>query len=129
MRVHPSLQRRVKVSLGVKASVDVPHYRARCHFWQIDPRFFFFVRSSASRESTTSDDDRETRRASGGHGEWRRLGLRSPDRLIRFDLFHGGFEGKFVEWIICFVKSMQCWQCTIVSIDVLLYERTRRSRN
>ena len=73
MRVHPSLSlslflslslslsaaRRVKVSLDVKASVDVPHYRTRCHFWQIDPRFFF-VRSSASHEPTAVDDDRET---------------------------------------------------------------------
>lgn len=50
MRVHLSLWRRVKVSLDVKASADVPHYRARCHFWQIDPRllsFFFLPRGGS----------------------------------------------------------------------------------
>lgn len=29
-------RRRVKVNIDVKASTDVPHHRARCHFWPID---------------------------------------------------------------------------------------------
>lgn len=71
---------RVKVSLDVKASVDVPHYRTRCHFWQIDLRLFF-VRSSASREPTAVDDDRETTPNQPLQVE---IGFTS-DRSMRFD--------------------------------------------